>query len=239
MARTYQTVVNGANVMVHLPSWHSKDGAGLRGIIACHGHGGSSVQIAQGEAFAGHPEFIADQGYLVACISTTDLWLNPTAMGRITDLYNFMLAQGIDGPKVGLLAWSMGGGHALRWLIENPTKIAAGFLCSPLTDLQWAYDTNVTWAAELDAAYNTFASANAAARSPINNVATFRGGPKILIAHATNDATLPYTQTTTFVNTVNDPSIILRQPDILGNHQGGLTQIKPSESWEFIRTNWS
>lgn len=240
MAVTKQVVISGMQVMAHFPSWHAADGVGLRGIIACHGHGGQDVQIEQGGPFCGHPEFLADQGYVVACISTTNLWLSPTAMADITALYDWLISLGIQGSKVGLLCWSMGGGHGLRWLIENPTKVAVGFMCSPLTDLDWAYSANAGWATEMDAAYGTYASANGSARSPIKSAAALRGGAKILISHATNDATLPYSQTQAFIAAVNDSAIQERQPVVTtGDHQGGLTQVKPRESWEWIRTQWS
>jgi dienelactone hydrolase len=241
MAVTKQiTLTGGLAAMVHFPSWRSKDANGLRAVIACHGHGGSDVQESQGGPFVGHPEYWADRGYVVGMVSTGDTWLNSVAMSDITTLYDYLMTLGPVSTKVGLLAWSMGGGHALRWLIENPTKVAAGYLCSPLTDLNWAHAANTTYATEIDAAYGGNFAANGAPRAPINNPASFRGGPKLLIAHAQNDSTLPRSQTDTFVSAVNDQSVTMRQPDVLvGDHQGGLTQVPPRETWEWIRTKWA
>lgn len=240
MAVTQQvTLTGGLAAMVHFPSWRSKDASGLRAVIACHGHGGSDIQESQGGPFVGHPEYWADRGYVVGMVSTGNTWLNTTAMTDITTLYNYLMTLGPVSTKVGLLAWSMGGGHALRWYIENTTKVAAGYLCSPLTDLDWAH-AQAGYVAEVDAAYSGNYAANGASRSPIQNVAAFRGGPKFLIAHAQNDTTLPRSQTDAFVAAVNDPAVAMRQPDVLvGDHQGGLTQVLPRESWEFIRTAWS
>lgn len=240
MAVTKQvTLTGGLAAMIHFPSWHAKDASGLRAVIACHGHGGSDVQESQGGAFVGHPEFWADRGYVVGMVSTGDTWLNATAMTDITTLYNYLQTLGPVSPKVGLLAWSMGGGHALRWFIENPTLVAGGYLCSPLTDLDWAH-AQAGYVAEIDTAYANNFAANGSPRAPIKNPAVFRGGPKFLIGHAQNDSTLPRSQTDAFVAAVNDPSVTKRTPDIaVGDHQGGLTQVPPRETWEFIRTVWA
>ena len=241
MAVTTRVTVSGTPIMLHLPSWHAKDAAGLRAVIAVHGHGGHEYQIQQGgqSPFAGHPEYLADHGYAVACGYTGDQWLNPASMTVLTTVYNYLVTTlGANGPKVGLFGWSMGGGNALRWAAENPTKVAAGYLCSPLTDLDWAH-AQAAWTAEIDTAYSNNYTVNGSPRSPVTNAATYRGGARFLIGHATNDATVPYTQTTAFITAVNDSAVTLRQPDILGDHQGGLTQVPPRETWEWLRTQWA
>lgn len=239
MTLTKQIVLDsGTNAMLHFPSWHSADASGLRLVLAAHGHGGEDVQISQGFAFGGHPEYWADKGYVVGAVSTGDAWLNSTAMTKITELYNYLLGLNPISPKVALLGWSMGGGHCLRWLRENPTLVATGFLCSPMTDLD-SYHSDATYTAEIDAAYSNNYAVNGSPRSPLNNATAYRNGPRILISTATNDTVVSYAQTQAFISAVGDDSFTLRQPDVLGGHQGGLMQVPPRETWEWIRTHWS
>lgn len=237
--------VTNANALIHLPRTQSFDATGLRAIMCFHGHGGSSVQIQQGESWALHPTYWADIGYCVAAVDTGDAWDDVAAMNAATDLYNYLInTLHVAGPKVALAGWSMGGGHAFRWLLDNPTKVSVGVTFSPDTDLDWS-EQQSAWSAEIDALYGG-SHANyltqGSPRSPRNNLAAYRGGPKMLVIHPTDDATLPYTMNagpTGFVALVNDPAVVLRQPDITGGHQGGLLNVPPAETMSFLHNHWA
>lgn len=241
MAVTKLATVSGAKALLHFPSWHAADGVGLRGIVAQHGHTGDFTSVRQGGAFAGHPEYWADQGYVVGAISTGDTWAQSAgAMDPISNLVAYMRSIGVSG-KLGLTGWSMGGLHALRWTLENMAQVAVGWVVSPAQDLDWD-EAHAPWTAEIDALYggsNATYLAQGSPRSPLNNAAAFRGGPKFQIAHATDDSTIPYSSSVALVNAVGDGTISMRQPDILGDHQGGLINVPPRESWEWLRSNWA
>lgn len=246
MARTRQSLLGGMTnnpCIVHRPIWGVPDTK--RAILCFHGHGGSDLQMQQGLAWNGHPEYWADKGHTVIGISTGDHWDDTVAMSAGLDAYNYLVANGYisAGDKIGLAGWSMGGGHAFRWLLDNPDKVACGVTFSPDTDLDWS-EQQAAWSAEIDALYggshDTYL-AQGSPRSPRNNAAAYRGGAQMLIIHPTDDTVLPYTMNagdTGFVSLVNDPSVVLRQPDILGGHQGGLINISPRETWEWLRTHW-
>lgn len=245
MATTRIPIVPGMNqpAMMHTPSWNGK-GAGLRGIICFHGHDGDFNQIAQGLSWSGHPEYWAEKGYVVIGVFTGNHWDDTLAMQSGTDAYNYLINTiGISGPKVGIAGWSMGGGHAFRWLLDNPNKVAAGVTFAPDTDLDWS-EQNAPWTAEIDALYGGSHAtylAQGSPRSPRNNLATFRGGPKMLVVHGTDDPTLPYSMNagaTGFVTLVNDPSVVLRQPDVTGGHMPQVN-VPPRETWEWFRTKWA
>lgn len=236
MAVTRRAVVAGANVMLHLPSWQPQGGAGLRGILCWHGHTGKDTHIQQGGPWVGHPEYWAERGYVVGCAAVGDSWMSPASMALGTALADHMRdVWGVAG-KLGVTGWSMGGGNGLRWVIENLARTAVAWFCSPASDLDWFHANQ--WGPEIDAVYGGAYAANGSPRSPWNNLAAFRGGPAIQIAHATNDPTVPYQQSVDFIAAIGDPAVTLRQPDILGAHQGGLF-LPPRETWEFLRTHWS
>lgn len=246
MARTFHDTVGGITnngCLMHVPTWTP---AVKRAILCFHGHGGNEYQIQQGLSWAGHPEYWADKGYVVIGIATGDHWDDLTAMQAGTDAYNYLVTKGYiaAGDKIGVAGWSMGGGHAFRWLLDNPTKVACGVTFSPDTDLDWS-EQNAPWTAEIDALYggnhSTYLT-QGSPRSPRNNVAAYRGGAKMLVIHPTDDGTLPYTMNaggTGFVALVNDPAVTLRQPDLVGGHQGGLLNVTPRETWEWLRTQWA
>jgi len=239
MAETRRATVAGVDVVYSTPSWKGL-GAGLRGVIFQHGHGANAYQNAQGQAFAGHPEFWADRGHVVACISTPDTFDTAASMTTLTALHDWMVnTVGIAGPKIAVAGWSGGGGNVLRWLVENPTMVACGVLFNALYDLDYA-EANL-FTAEIDGLYGgTHATylTQGAPRSPLATASSFRGGPKLLVAHSSDDPTIPYSQATGFVSAVNDPAVTLRAP-VTGGHQGALLNIPPRESWEFLRTNWA
>lgn len=241
MAVTKGITISGTDALLHFPAWGANNGSGLRPIICQHGHGGDYLQIEQGRAFAGHPEYWADRGYVVGCISTGDQWASAAAMTALTNLANYLNNTVGAAGKIGMAGWSMGGLHVMRWYLENPTRVAVGWVVSPALDLD-ADEANASWTAEIDAIYGGTHSSyltQGSPRSPRNNVASFRGGPKWQIVHATDDTIIPYSNSTGFISAVNDPAVTMRSPDITGNHQGGLINISPRESWEWIRTNWA
>lgn len=246
MARTFHDTVGGTTnngCVVHVPRWTP---AVRRAVLCFHGHGGSEWQIQQGESWAGHPEYWCDRGYVVIGVSTGDHWDDTTAMAAGLDAYNYLVAKGwiAAGDRVGVAGWSMGGGHAFRWLLDNPAKVAVGVTFSPDTDLDWS-EQQSAWATEIDALYGGSHAGyltNGSPRSPRNNAAAYRGGARMLVIHPTDDATLPYTMNaggTGFVALVNDASVTLRQPDIVGGHQGGLLNVTPRETWEWLRSRWA
>lgn len=243
MAVTTSVTISGAKVALTFPIWHASNGVGLRGVIACHGHAGDYTQIAQGRAWAGHPEYWADYGgCVVGMVSTGDTWAQAAgAMTPITNLANYMRdTLGIVG-RVGAAGWSMGGLDILRWTLENMARVAVGWVVSPAQDLD-SDEANAAWTTEIDNLYGGSHAtylAQGSPRSPLNNAAAFRGGPKFQIVHATDDPTIPYAQSTALVAAVGDGTITMRQPDIVGGHQAGLTGISPSESLAWLRNNWA
>lgn len=239
----YPLTVSSTDVMMSTPRWQSNGIAGLRKAIFCFGHGGDSRQIMQSSGFGGglmgyHATYLADKGYAVAAIDYGgSSFLNPEAMGLLVALDDYLNSIGGVG-KTALFAHSMGGGNALRFAQENPTRISCIYLNSPLTDLDYFHNIS-TYTAEIDAAYNNKYTTDGSPRSPIKNAAAFQNFVPMRIVHPTDDATVPYSQSQAFITAVNDPQVAMRQPDITGGHNGGLLNIDPRESWEWIRTHWA
>jgi dienelactone hydrolase len=250
----YPRSVAGYNTMLHTPRWNGK-GAGLRGIIVCHGHGGNALQAQQGEGFWTHPSVLADAGYAVMAVDEgATSWMDDACMTAITAAYNDLVSTvGITGTKVGLMGWSMGGGSALNWVKRNPTLAAAVWLWSPLTDLDWVHGTGgytpayatggLTpaggWATEIDTAYGGNYAANAPGHKVYDEPSTWANICPIKIAHATDDDTLPVAASTSFVANVNSTKVTLRTPDTTGGHQGSILAVPSSEVVGFFRDQWA
>lgn len=242
MATTRRLTISAANATLHTPAW-KPSGAGLRGCLVAHGHGGDDTQARQGFYFAGHCEQLADRGYAVLAMSLGDTWANSAgAMAGLTNGYTYLTGTiGISGTKVCGIGSSMGGLNLLRWMAENPTLVNAMMLFSPVSDLDWA-ETQGAWTTEIDALYGgTHANylTQGSPRSPAASPASYRAGAYVQIVHPTDDGTVPSSQSTSFVSAVNDARVTMRTPDVTGGHTGGQTAVLPRESWEFIRTHWS
>ena len=240
MATTRRLTVGGANATLHTPSWNMS-GAGLRGCLIAHGHGGDDTQARQGFYFAGH-ELLADKGFAVLACSLGDTWAASSGMTILTAGYTHLTSTvGVAGTKVCGIGSSMGGLNLLRWTAENPSLVNCLFLFNPVTDLDWA-EQQGSWTAEIQALYGGSHAnylTNGSPRSPKNTPASFRNGPYIQIVHPTDDAVVPSSQSTAFVAAVNDTRVTMRSTDVTGGHTGGQTSVLPSESFEFIRSHWS
>lgn len=235
MARTIWPragAVSGAETVLHLPY----SGSPWRGgILVLHGLNASAKQTFQGASFATHPETLADAGFAVMGVdlnSPTYSYPSSAVMTRITDAYTNLVAVA-GGTKIGMMGWSGGGGGALVWAKQNPTKVTRAYLFAPLTDQDWMYQL-----AGYTPAYNTGGITPAAARATEmdtlfsgnygtngngyrirDEYASWRGlGIPIRCVHADNDATLPVGATTAFVAGVNDADVTQRAL-ATGGHQ--------------------
>lgn len=240
MAVTQFVTVSGQGAVVHLPSWQSKDATGLIPLVCFHGHDGTEHQLDAGGPWAPHPTFWADGGFAVGMVATGNSWLDSAGMTLGAAMLAYL--TGTLGARTDVkprgAGWSMGGGNLLRFILENLTTVGKAVVFSPVSDLD-AAEQVAGWTAEIDALYGGSHAAyltQGSPRSPLNNAASFRGGPKVLIVHPTDDSVIPYATSTAFVAAVNDSAVTLRQPDITGDHQGGLLNVPARETWEWLRT---
>lgn len=249
----YPRSVPSYNTMLHLPTWNGT-GQGLRGIVVPHGHGGDATQASQGRSFWTHPSALADAGFAVMSVDMGGAsWMANSAMDAITAAYNDLMGLGCTGRKIGFMPWSMGCGSALVWAKQNPTKVAAMWLWSPVTDLDWihatagytpAYSTGgITpaggWPAEVDTAYGGNYAANAPGHKIRDEYATWANLCPIVVAHATDDPVLPIGASQAFVAGAASPFVTMRTPATTGGHQGAILQVPSSEVVTFFRDRWA
>lgn len=252
-----------ANTVLVTPSWN-KSGAGLRGIIGFHSHGPNGEQFLAGTGMGAHAIALAEAGFAVMGVSTPfsgNSWLagtgsdaaNVSAMGAYKKAYDELKnVVGISGTKIGLLAWSMGGGEALIFAKQNPTLVACAWLFSPITDLDWAHATagytpayptggvspNAGWAAEIDTAYGGNYAVNAVGHKIRDEYATWSGlGIKIMVDQASDDTVVPPAAASAFVTGVNDPNVILYAPAATGDHPGAVVNRNKKEVMDFFQSN--
>lgn len=225
------------------------------GIMGLHGHNGGSDQFLQNaSALGAHMKALADAGALILAgdVGGVATFGTDACMTAITALYNGLIATGMaKGPKVGIVAWSMGGHNALNWVKRNPTKVAGVQLWTPLTDLDFFHATAGytpayspgsvaagAFAAEIDTAYG--GSANYAANSVGHRVrdeyASWAGlGIPIKVFTAVDDNVIPVGQSRDgFVAGVNDPNVTFRSVPS-GSHTGLFDQVPVSETIDFWR----
>lgn len=261
VVQTYPRAIAGRDSMLLTPSWN-ESGAGLKGIIALHGHGNDCKFVMMGGAFEPHPWRLAQSGFAVLCIDRGDSWWNGDAtvdsstasgMGAINAAYNDLInTVGVAGTKVGLIGQSMGGGAGLQFIKQRPTYVACAYFVNPATDLDFFHQTagytpaysilGNTYAgayvAEIDAAYGGNYAVNAVGHKIRDEYSTWHGlGIPITIAQASDDVTVPPAASTAFVNGVNDANVTLRAGSLTGGHLGAEANIDWTEIRDFFQAH--
>lgn len=184
----------------------------LPAIIAIHGHGGDASQMAPYWRGMQVVRKLVETGYQVLCIDAGGgaTFNNDTAMAAITAAYNWLAnTNGMAGQKVGLLAWSMGGGNSLQWIKGNAAKVSAAFLFAPLTDLDYYCAPGGVPTAEAQAAYGGNYAVNSQGHKIANEYPTWRDKCPIKIASGTADTTVPLAKPQAFVAGVNQPQVTI------------------------------
>lgn len=116
------------------------------GLVLCHGSGQpyeyallgntGSNQIPAWAAWSGIP--------CVAAEMDDQAWGDDTAMADVDAAINYMAATtGVRSDKVLMLGASMGGYTAIRYTLNNPSKVAAVVGIIPLTNIVGFYNNNV------------------------------------------------------------------------------------------------
>lgn len=208
-------------------------------VLCCHGHGGDSGQFQPfgktGSSPGWHAWNLAMAGYLVLAVDHGAAphaeWSNQSAMDRLTDAYNYAMAQGAKPGKVGLFGWSMGGLTALNWIKRNPTLAACAWLWAAVTDLDWAR-LNSSWGPEITTDYPS----GSAGFNVHDEPTSWRGVCPITFAHADDDSVVPPSLTDTFVSAVADPKVKKRSVPT-GNHTALFTQVPSAETIAFFKAN--
>lgn len=216
-----------------------------RGIIALHGHGADASVWTPGWAGARHLQALADAGYFIVSIDAGGpaTFNNIAAMTAITSAYGYLTSVvGLAEAQVGLFGWSMGGGNALQWIKENPTKVWAALLWCPLTDLDYHSGYPGAVGAEYQAAYSPpiYAAGDYAVNSVGHKIAdeypTWRNKCPIRIIQGTADTTVPMAKSQAFVTGVNQPQV-----DIVllagSNHSNLFANYLTDATLDFFRTN--
>ena len=230
------TVTGGQKAVLFQPRAWMPNGAG-KGILAQHGHGADALQFtAATDTIGDHASKLADAGFAVLAGDEAGgaSWGGAAAMTAMDDLYAYLQT----GPskcrsgRVGLFGWSMGGLVALNWMKRNPTKVGCVWLWSPVTDLDWAR-TQAAWTAEVNAAYGGDYSTSGGYRVH-DEPASFRGIAPIRIAHATDDAVVPFAQSQAFVTAVNDPEVSLHSTSLVGGHTDLFRHVSASDISDFF-----
>lgn len=236
----------------HTEKW---DGTS-RLIICLHGHGtvgqdlNNPLQFNQNVGFAGQAATaLARTGRYIICsiqAGGSTAWSKPAVMANIDSAVTALRARGCKAGKYGLLGYSMGGLAALNKLKRDAANIAAMWLWAPAADLDFIYSTaghvpvanNAGWTAEVDASFGSYAAT--AGYRAWDEPASFRNlGVPTKICHATDDAVIPRSLSTDFVAAVNDPSITLRAPDVVGGHTGLFANVPDAEIIAFYdAANW-
>lgn len=190
--------------------------SGNKGIIGLHGR--------NGDAFAWVPNWIggdharawpnADPSQVLLSIDGGGLtpWANNAALASIDAAYTYLTTVLGCGPKVGIMAWSMGGLGGLNWIKRNPAKVAAALLWCPATNIN-IFHGNATYTAEIDTAYGGAGvyAANVVGHDPATEFAAYKLGIKIRIRHAQDDGTVPVAQSRAFVAGVADPLVDIEE----------------------------
>lgn len=182
-----------------------------KAIITLHGHGGTFSQMMPFWAGGDHTRVLVEAGYQVFCIDAGGqfTWDNDTAMAAITAAYNYLLANGMLGTKVGVIGWSMGGGNALQWIKLNSAKVSGALLWAPMTDLDYFCYPGGVATAEGDAAYGGNYAVNSAGHKIANELTTWKDKCPIKIYHGQSDSTVPYAKSQAFVAAVNQPQVTM------------------------------
>lgn len=235
-------VVAGEDYLLHYNPAEKFDGTS-RLVIALHGHNGTASQLAQNHAFVGrHAAALVRSGrYMVLAVSAGGgvAWSNPASQTSIAAGVTYGASRGAKSGKYGLLGYSMGGFTALNRVKRDAANVAGALLWAPLTDLAWANSSNGAWATEIATAFGSYAAT--AGYRVSDEPATYSAtNVPIRIVHATDDATVPYSQSTSFVAATSSPNITVRTPAITGGHTGLFKNVSDEETIAFFDSlSWS
>lgn len=189
---------------------HYKTPSTQRAVIALHGRNGDFQVGLPGWQGGNHTAYLAHNGYAVFSIGAGggQTWNNTTAMTAITAAYDWLVSRGMVSTKIGLWAWSMGGGNALQWIKENPTKVSCAQLWAPMTDLPYFYNQAGN-TAEIEAAYGGNYATNSVGRRISDEYPTWRDKCPIMLVHGDADNSAPLSKSQAFVSGVNQSQVTL------------------------------
>lgn len=240
-------IAAGEDYILHYGTNERFDGRS-RLIIATHGHGGSAAHLQQNSAFNGRPlfaavsadRFRAGPSYMVLGINAAgpNTFGNQASVNAVLAAVTYGRSRGARAGKYALCGYSMGGGVALNTVKQDYVNIAGALLYAPLSDLDWANSTaghnpvanNSTWTSEIGTAF----PGGLTGYRIWNEPASWRNNVPMLICHATDDTTVPYSLSTSFVANVNQSYVSVRSPSITGNHTGLFANIPDSEVVAFF-----
>lgn len=221
------------------PAWRSN--AQPRLIVATHGRSNTASQWVQTSDFLGrHAVALVETGrYMVLSVSAggPTAFSNPASQTSIANGVAYGQSLGARAGKYGMIGYSMGGLAVWNRIKRDPANIAGAWLWSPLSDLAWA-NTNPTYTPEIAASFGSYTAS--AGYRVADEPATFTNlSVKVKVAHPTDDATVPYSQSSLFLAAVNNPLMSMRTPDIVGGHTGQMRAVPDAEIVAFFDSlNW-
>lgn len=212
-----------------------------------HGHGtGSQLGGSQFDQNTGAgltAIALARAGYIVVApdMGGGATWGNATARDRLRSAVLAAQTRGGKSGKYGLGGWSMGCAAVLNLAKQHPTEVSAMWLWAPITDGDFVHSTaghtplanNASWTTEYETAFTNYAG-SAGFRIWDEAATTFHNlGPKIRIAHATNDSVVPYSCSTSFVTSANDANVDLYSTSLTGDHTALFANVPDHAILEF------
>lgn len=215
-------------------------------VICLHGHDTTAnlgaLQFGQNPTVGLVPMALARTGRYV-CLSIQAAgfasWSKPAALTAINSAVTAARTRGVKSGKYGLLGYSMGGLETANQLKRDAANIAAAWTWAPAIDLDYVYSTNghspvannATWTSEVDAAFGSYAAT--AGYRVWDEPATYAAlTVPWKIAHATDDSTIPYSISSTFVSAVNTPYVTLLPTT--GDHIGLFPTVPASDVVSFF-----
>lgn len=231
------SITGGQNSLLMLPRGF-KANTNRKAIVVIHGRSGTSLDGLPGGGFGDHTRALTDYGYAVLSIDAggTTTWGNSTSVTAVTNAVGYLnTTVGASNTKVGFLAWSMGGTVALNWIKRNTSQTGCVWLWAPCTDLDWAHSQG-TYTSEVNTAYSGNYTTNSVGYKVADEPASWRNVAPIRIAHAADDTTVPQSQSSNFVTSVNDSKVTFR-PVSSGGHTGLFANVPTSEVIAFFDAN--
>lgn len=147
-------VADGTSIPAYLTLPPGKDPKGLPGIILPHGEPGARDEWG----FDWLSTYFASRGYAVlrpnfrGPSAYGDQWFRDNglknwrvAVGDINDSGRWLIEQGIDPTRLGIIGWSYGGYAALQSQILAPDLFKAVVAIAPVTDLERLTSSRRTW----------------------------------------------------------------------------------------------
>lgn len=169
-------------------------------------HGGPAYRDAWG--FDWLPQYYASQGYAVlqpefrGSTGYGDAWFQHNgfrswriAIGDIVDAGRWLVAQGIADPgKLATIGWSYGGYAALQSAVLAPGVFKAVVAIAPVTDLAALKNESDGWTDNLMESRFIGSGPETREGSPAQNADRIK--VPVLLIHGTEDANVPYHQST-------------------------------------------